>query len=270
MGSFNPNKHTINAVVAALKAQLSDINVNAQLIITKSELDLHANMIVVGKDYFIFESTGKTCNVEPFTADHDVATNIPIVDAALAYDCPFTHETYILIIRNTLYIDSMKNNLIPPFIMREGGVIVNDIPKMHSSGHIINDHCISFKDTNLGLPLLLNGIFSYFHTRKLSARELYSKDKTFLTPVASEWKPHCQSYSHNESIMTNYEGDITSIEDQHKSQLNQPLIQMRSLKWLVYTLHVMIMQLTLLSSTHLKLQPNTHHVMILMLALLHV
>ena len=73
-------------------------------------------MVVVGKDCFIFESTGKTCNVEPFTADLGVATNIPIVDADLAYDCPFTHETYILIIRNALYIDSMKHNLIPPLL----------------------------------------------------------------------------------------------------------------------------------------------------------
>ncbi len=52
-------------VVAALKAQLSEININGndQLIITRSELDSHANMVVLGKDCFIFESTGKTCNV---------------------------------------------------------------------------------------------------------------------------------------------------------------------------------------------------------------
>ena len=212
-------------VVAALKAQLSEININGndQLIITRSELDSHANMVVLGKDCFIFESTGKTCNVEPFTADLGVATNIPIVDVALAYDCPFTHETYILIIRNALYIHSMKHNLIPPFIMREGGVIVNDIPKMHCSDPTINDHCISFKDANLRIPLQLNGIFSYFQTRKPLASELYGKDKIFITPDSSEWNPHCESYSHNESIMTNYEGDITSVED-HKKIPMEPTI----------------------------------------------
>ena len=77
-------------------------------------------MIVLGKICFIFESTGKTCYVEPFS-ELGVASNVPIVDAALAYNCPFTNETYILIIRNTLHIASMNHNLIPPFIMREGG-----------------------------------------------------------------------------------------------------------------------------------------------------
>ena len=175
-------------------------------------------MIVLGKECFIFESTGKTCNVEPFSAELGVASNVPIVDAALAYDCPFTNETYILIIRNALHIASMNHNLIPPFIMREGGVTVNDIPKMHCVDPTIEDHCISFKDTDLRIPLQLSGVFSYFNTRKPLASELYSKDKIFITPDASEWNPHCLSYSHNESVMTNYEGEIASPSAHTKIQ----------------------------------------------------
>ena len=76
----------------------------------KSELDSHANMVVLGKECFIFESTGKTCNVLPFNTELGIASDVPIVDAALAYDCPFTNETYILIIRNALHIKSMENN----------------------------------------------------------------------------------------------------------------------------------------------------------------
>ena len=216
VGNINPNQHTIQAVVAALKAQLSDINGIGHIFITKSELDSHANMIVLGKDCFIFETTGKTCNVQPFSAELGVATNIPIVDAAFAYDCPFNNETYILIIRNALHISSMTHNLIPPFIMREGGVTANDIPKMPCSNPTINDHCLSFKNTDLRIPLQLNGVFSYFNTRTPLANELYSKDKIFITPDASEWNPHCLSYSHNESDMTNYEGEISSPNDQIK------------------------------------------------------
>ena len=121
VGSLNPNQHTIQAVVAALKAQLSDINGTNHIINFQTELDSHANMVVLGKECFIFESTGKTCNVLPFNKELGIASDVPIVDAALAYDCPFTNETYILIIRNALYIESMNHNLIPPFIMREGG-----------------------------------------------------------------------------------------------------------------------------------------------------
>ena len=101
-----------------LKAQLSEINGFDHQNINKSELDSHANMIVLGKECFIFESTGKTCNVQPFSDELGVASDVPIVDAALAYDCPFTNYTYILIVRNALHIASMNHNLIPPFIMR--------------------------------------------------------------------------------------------------------------------------------------------------------
>ena len=122
-------------------------------LISKSELDSHANMVVLGKECFVFEPTGKTCSVEPFSSELGIAQNVPIVDAALAYDCPFTYETYILIIRNALHIETMQHNLIPPFIMREGGVQVNDIPKIHCTDPDIDDHCISFKDTELRIQL---------------------------------------------------------------------------------------------------------------------
>ena len=110
----------------------------------------------------------------------------------------------------------MNQNVIPQFIMMEWVGIVNDIPNMHCSYPTIDDHCIYFKDTNLKIPLQLNGVFSYFHTRKPSTSNVYGKYKIFLTPDSSEWNNNCESYSHNESIMTNYEGDITSVEDQNK------------------------------------------------------
>ena len=61
-------------------------------------------MVVLGKHAFIFESTGRTCNVKPFDASLGLATNVPIVDGALAYDCPVTNMTYILIVRNALHL----------------------------------------------------------------------------------------------------------------------------------------------------------------------
>ena len=48
--------------------------------ICKLELDSHANMVILGKQCFIFESTGKACNVELFTSELGIAQYIPIVD----------------------------------------------------------------------------------------------------------------------------------------------------------------------------------------------
>ena len=85
---------------------------------------------------------------------------------------------------------------------------------MHCSDPTINNHCISFKDTDLRIPLQLNGAFSCFNTCKPLVSELYSNDKICITPDRSEWNPHSLSYSHNESSMTNYEGEISSPCDQ--------------------------------------------------------
>ena len=89
-------------------------------------------MMVFGKDCYVFDSVFEnTSDVEPFDPSLGVASSVPIVDAALAYDCPFTGKTYILVARNVLYIKHMNHNLVPPFIMRETGITVNDVPKMH-------------------------------------------------------------------------------------------------------------------------------------------
>lgn len=133
MGSLNTNTRTIHAVIAALKTQsyVSSIDKIDLLVICKTELDTHDNMIVLGNEYFSFETTGKTCNIEPSSSGLGIDQNIPIVDAVLAYDCPSTYDTYISIIHNDLLIISMIHHIIPPFIMREGALVVNGIPKMH-------------------------------------------------------------------------------------------------------------------------------------------
>ena len=83
-------------------------------------------------------------------------------------------KTYILAFRNALHVPSMNHNLIPPFVMREAGLTVNDVPKIHTKDQELNDetHCIAAKEgdngVDLKIPLKLDGIFSYFPTRKLT------------------------------------------------------------------------------------------------------
>ena len=69
-----------------------------------SDLDSHANMIVVGKHCTIFDSSGKTCSVNSFSPSTGTVDKVPIVDAAIAYDCPIKGKTYILLMRNVLSI----------------------------------------------------------------------------------------------------------------------------------------------------------------------
>ena len=82
MGALTPNKDTIQSVAAGIKANISDVtnkqclDDNDHLAICRSELDSHTNMIVLGKECFVFESTGKTRYVEPFDPALGITQNI--------------------------------------------------------------------------------------------------------------------------------------------------------------------------------------------------
>ena len=114
-------------------------------------------MVVLGKHCFVFDTVhDRTCDVEPFDKTLGVARKIPIVDAALAYDCPYTHRTYLLIVRNALYVPSMTNNLLPPFILREAGLEVNDVPKIHVPNPGVTDHAMLVLDFKFSFSSLVS------------------------------------------------------------------------------------------------------------------
>ena len=139
--------------------------------ISRTELDKHANMAVVGRNAYILSYTGATAEVNAFTPDHAEMT-IQIVDAAVQYDCPYTGITYIMVICNALYVPSMQHNLIPPFMIREAGIVVNDTPKIQLDDPSADDHSIYFPGENFRIPLSLWGVFSYFTTSKPSVETL--------------------------------------------------------------------------------------------------
>ena len=96
---------------------------------SRTELDSHANMPVVGKNAYIVAETGRTVDISPFTPDYKAMT-VPLVNAAIQYDSPYSGESCILVIRNALLVPKMRNNLLPPFMLREAGITVNEIPKI--------------------------------------------------------------------------------------------------------------------------------------------
>jgi hypothetical protein len=105
-------------------------------------------------------------------------------------------------------IPTMESNLIPPFIMRMGGVVVNNTPKIHCIEPSTEDHCLSFKDSELRIPMQIMGMFLFFHCRMPVADKLESCDKIFLTPDSTDWNPHCESFAKNEESMLDFEGNM--------------------------------------------------------------
>ena len=104
-----------------------------------SHLDSHANMIVFGKYCLIISKSGKEAIINDFT-DQVGTISLPIVYSAVEYDCPWSQTTYILISRNILSVPSMEHNLIPPFILLEAGLTVNDTDTIHLKEPSVDDH----------------------------------------------------------------------------------------------------------------------------------
>ena len=99
-------------------------------------------MVVVGRHAYIMNSSGRTSQVIPLTPEYESLKEVTIIDAAVAYDFPITDNYFILVFHNDLSVPSMDHNLLPPFILREVGLEVNDTGNIQVKDPTIHDHSI--------------------------------------------------------------------------------------------------------------------------------
>ena len=178
---------------------------------SRTDLDSHANMPVVGRGALVLVEHNRTCEVSPYSPDYE-PKKVPLVDAAVRYDCPFDGRVYILLIQNALYVPSMDYNLLPPFMLREAGVIVRDTPKIQLEDPSDNDHALTFPETGFRIPLSLWGVFSYFPTTKPTMDDLVEPDDVYvLTPT--RWNPHTDAYAKNEEATMDWEGNVKPLRE---------------------------------------------------------
>ena len=110
------------------------------------ELDSHADSPVLGKSAVIIKKTDRRVSVRGFADEIGKTISVPVVDGVLAYDCEFTGETVLMIIRNALHVPSMNNHLIPPFMMRLAGLDVNECAKFLAKKPNISHHSVYFPE----------------------------------------------------------------------------------------------------------------------------
>ena len=171
-------------------------------------------MPVIGKNAYILSKIGETVDVAPFTPDYN-PIRVELVDAALKYDFPYSRESKILIIRRRLYVPSMSNNLLPPFMLREAGITIKEVPKIHVSSPTEEHHSIMFQETNFRIPLSLYGTFSYFPTTKPSTKDLEEPDDVYVL-THTTWNQHSDAYVINEEFMLDWEGHMRNERDHDK------------------------------------------------------
>ena len=188
---------------------IQDVNESSRTV-----LDSHANMPVIGMNAYILSKIGETVVVAPFTPDYK-PISVELVDTALKYECPYSGEVKVLIIRRGLYVPSMTHNLLPPFMPREAGITINEVPKIHATSPTEEHHAMTFQETNFRIPLSLHGIFSYFPTSKPSIQELEEPEDVYvLTPTILN--PHSDAYVINEESMLDWEGNMKHEKDHEK------------------------------------------------------
>ena len=100
---------------------------------SRTELDSHANMPAIRRNAYILSKIGETVDVAPFTPDYR-PISVELVDAALKYECPYSGEVKILIIRRGLHVPSMTHNLLPPFMRSEAGIQINEVRNLTYRG----------------------------------------------------------------------------------------------------------------------------------------
>ena len=188
---------------------MEDVNESSRTV-----LDSHANIPVIGRNAYILSKIGETVDVAPFTPDYK-PISVELVDAALKYECSYSGEVKILIIRRELHVPSMTHNLLPPFMLRESGIQINEVPKIHVTSPTEEHHAIIFQETNFRIPLTLHGTLSYFPTIKPTTQELEEPDDVYvLTPTT--WNPHSDAYVINEESMLDWEGNMKHERDHEK------------------------------------------------------
>ena len=125
-------------------------------------------------------------------------------------------------VRNALYVPSMEHNLIPPFILREAVLVLNDTPKIHCNIPSAEYHSLFDEETGLRITFTLDGTFSVFKSRSLTNEEINNVedfDTVFLTPDSNKWDPYDKSYNHNEDSFLDHRGRMIPPSNYNKRTL---------------------------------------------------
>ena len=123
------------------------------------EMDSHADTCVLGKNFIMLHSTGRVCDVYPFTDAYDGIPGVQIVTGGTAWTCQETGETFILVVPEALWMsENMPHSLINPNQLRAYGSTIQDNP---FAGPLI----MSDPEDVVRIPMCLEGTNVVFSTR---------------------------------------------------------------------------------------------------------
>ena len=89
------SSHIYHKIMASMEV---DIETDGQ---SRTVLDSHANMPVIGREALVVEQSGKTVEVSPFTPDYK-SIKVEVVNVIIQYDSLLDGKEYILVVQNAL------------------------------------------------------------------------------------------------------------------------------------------------------------------------
>jgi len=208
IGAINSGLRKITPTQRIASINVSNVNTHDQEIyIGALELDSHADTACVGPECRVLSVTEKFCKVNAYHPGYDAFEEIPVVQAATAYDDPETGITYILIINQALQIPGMAVTLLNPNQLRVNGIIVNDVP-IHLCPNPENaSHSIDIPNENLSIPLKLQGVISKVEVRLPTINEIETCKWVELTSAA-DWEPNSLDFVEAEQAYINANNSI--------------------------------------------------------------
>ncbi len=130
MATADENDASIVSACASVRAaQVEGTSMGMYSGLSATTLDSHANMAVAGNETTVIARSGTFANVTHFSKDLPAMDMVELGDAAMCFDDPISLETYILVMKNALLIPTMGHSLIPPFLIREAGLTLDETPK---------------------------------------------------------------------------------------------------------------------------------------------
>ena len=130
---ITPNDHFCRKIASSVAdIQVIDLETvsRSESPISRTYLDSHESMVVVGRNVKIISDTCRAEEVSPFTPDYESILQIPVVDTAIRFDYQHTRESYMVMVRDSLSAIAMDHNLIPIFSIRQVGINVRTAPKL--------------------------------------------------------------------------------------------------------------------------------------------
>jgi hypothetical protein len=146
-----------------------------------SDLDLHADVSVVGMEVITFQDFERPVNVSGYDPKGLVDMAFRTVSAGMAYDVPGSGRVVILIVYQSINLPHLPHNLVNPMQMRLKDVVVNETPKFQCASPPNLYHTITVKGENMNNELIITldllGVVSCFTTRNPTQVEFDTCDR---------------------------------------------------------------------------------------------